>query len=192
VTFPSPAELAANGFTTASILLAGRHNIHTWWTGIAGCLLFGWVFFRTQLYADATLQLFFIATSAAGWRSWRRARQEHRPITRSDRRALLAMGAAGAATAAGYGALLHHFTDAYAPAPDSVVLAFSVLGQLLLMARRLETWWCWLLVDTIAVPLFLSRGLALTGVLYAGYWVNAVVSLRHWRRLAAAEGGGGR
>ena len=31
-------ELLANAVTTASIVLAGRNSIHTWWTGIIGCL----------------------------------------------------------------------------------------------------------------------------------------------------------
>ncbi|MES2570562.1 MAG: nicotinamide riboside transporter PnuC, partial [Verrucomicrobiota bacterium] len=38
-------EIAANFFNAVSILLAGRNSVHTWWTGIIGCLLFGWVFF---------------------------------------------------------------------------------------------------------------------------------------------------
>ena len=84
----------------------------------------------------------------------------------------------------GYGWLLWRFTDAYAPFIDSIILAFSVLGQLLLMDRRVESWWCWLLVNTIAVPLYASRGLNVTAVLYAAFWINAVVSLRHWQRLA--------
>jgi nicotinamide mononucleotide transporter len=91
---------------------------------------------------------------------------------------------AGAAVAAGYGWLLHRFTDAYAPFLDSIVLAFSVLGQLLLIERRVESWWCWLLVNTVAVPLYAARGLYLTSVLYAAFWINAVVSLRRWHRLA--------
>jgi nicotinamide mononucleotide transporter len=80
--------------------------------------------------------------------------------------------------------MLRLFTDAYAPFLDSIVLAFSVLGQLLMMERRVENWWAWLLVNTIAVPLYASRGLLVTSVLYAAFWVNAVVSLRRWQRLA--------
>jgi len=38
------------------------------------------------------------------------------------------------------------------------------------------------LVDTIAVPLYLSRGLHVTAVLYAAFWLNAVVALVRWRR----------
>ena len=61
-----------------------------------------------------------------------------------------------------------------------------MLGQLLLMARRYETWWCWLMVNTVAVPLFLSRGLTVTAVLYAAFWINAVVALVRWRRWIVA------
>ncbi len=81
-----------------------------------------------------------------------------------------------------YGALLHHFTDAYAPLVDSLVLTFSVLAQLLLMRRRLENWYAWLLVNTLAVPLFASRELYLTAGLYTLFWCNAWYGLYRWRR----------
>ena len=179
-------ELAANGMNALSIVLAGRNSIHTWWTGILGCLLFGALFFGAQLYADTTLQVFFVMTSAIGWSRWRGGRERPElPITTTSARSLGAMALCALAVALGYAWLLHRFTDAYAPLADSVVLAFSVLGQLLLMGRRLESWWCWLLVNSVAVPLFASRGLYLTAALYAGFWVNALISLRHWRRLSS-------
>jgi nicotinamide mononucleotide transporter len=184
MTMTSPLEIAANACNAGSILLAGRRSIHTWWLGIVGCLLFTRVFVGARLYADATLQLFFVATSALGWWRWQRPLPE-RPIQRSDRRLLAALLAGGVAVALGYGWLLHRFTDAYAPVLDSMVLVGSALGQFLLVARRLETWWCWLAVNTISVPLLAVRGLYLTAALYVLFWINAVVSLRHWRRLAA-------
>jgi nicotinamide mononucleotide transporter len=98
---------------------------------------------------------------------------------------ILASLAGGIAVTGAYGLLLHRFTDAYAPFVDSLVLAFSVLGQLLLIDRRVESWWCWVLVNTVAVPLYLSRGLYLTAALYVGFWVNAIIALRRWNRLAA-------
>jgi nicotinamide mononucleotide transporter len=41
----SALEIAANVTVAASILLAGRNSVHTWWTGIIGCSLFGLVFY---------------------------------------------------------------------------------------------------------------------------------------------------
>ena len=181
-------EIAANAFVAAAIFLAGRNNIHTWWTGIVGCALFAWVFYDAKLYADVTLQAFFVLTSIYGWWKWLHGNQGGElPVRFSAPGLLIGSGAAAAGVALGYGWLLLRFTDAYAPFLDSIVLAFSVLGQLLMMERRVENWWSWLLVNTIAVPLYASRGLYVTAVLYTAFWINALVSLRKWRSLARRQ-----
>lgn len=177
-------EVAANAVTAVAIVLAGRNSVHNWSTGIVGAALFGALFWQAKLYADAALQIFFILTSIWGWRHWLRG-ERGRPVAVTRAPPALLAGALGAAVAvtAGYGAMLHKFTDAVAPFTDSAVLALSVVAQLLLMQRKLETWWFWLAVNTVAVPLFASRGLYLTAALYAGYWVNAIYASYRWRRL---------
>ena len=180
-------EIVANGLATASIVLAARNNIHSWWTSIAGCTLFGVVFFGARLYADATLQLFFVGASIVGWWLWLHG-DAGAPIAirRAPLRLLAAMAAASLVVGIGYGLLLHHFTDAYAPFIDSAVLVLSVSAQLLLMWRMIENWIVWLVVNSIAVPLYAVRGLELTSALYVFYWFNAFyggwVWYRTWRR----------
>lgn len=179
-------EIAANGVTTVSILLAGRNSIHTWWTGIVGCVLFGFTFFASALYADVALQAFFVVTSVVGWRQWLRGKHGAAlAVSHAGPRQLAMAAAIALAATFCYGALLRRFTDAYAPFVDSAVLAFSVVAQIFLMRRQIETWPAWLLVNSIAVPLFASRGLYLTAALYAAYWVNAWVAWRRWRQLSA-------
>ena len=181
----TPLELCANLVTAAAILLAARNSVHTWWTGIVGSVLFALLFHRSQLYADVALQGFFVATGALGWWQWLRGDGgAPLPVTRAPARMFAWVLPMALACAAGYGGMLHAWTDAYAPFADAAVLVLSVVAQLLLMRRRLQSWWFWLAVNTIAVPLYASRGLHLTALLYAGYWVNALVALRHWRRLA--------
>lgn len=185
----TPLEIAANAIMAVSIVLAGRNNVHSWWLGIIGCALFAVLFYDVRLYADVALQVFFILTCITGWVQWLRgAGGKPLPITSASVRSLLAMAAAGIAATVAYGLMLRQFTDAYAPFIDSAVLAFSVIAQFLLMARRIETWPVWLLVNTISVPLYASRGLHLTAALYAAYWVNAVVSWWWWRRQMRAAG----
>ncbi|MCA6061667.1 nicotinamide mononucleotide transporter [Thalassolituus sp. ST750PaO-4] len=184
----SALEIACNLITTISILLAGRNSVHTWWTGIIGCVLFGLLFFQAQLYADVTLQIFFVATSAYGWMHWRRGNNgQARPVTRAGLRHVALIAPLGLLVASLYALILHRFTDAYAPLLDSLVLTFSVIAQWLLMQRRLEAWWFWLLVNTIAVPLFASRELYLTSFLYACYWVNAIIAFFYWRSLLTKD-----
>jgi nicotinamide mononucleotide transporter len=177
-------ELLANALTALSILLAARNSAHTWWTGIIGCLLFAVTFFRASLYADVALQAFFIVTSATGWWYWLRGRAgEAVPVTRTTRRELGAAILLAGLVTAGYGAMLARFTDAYAPFVDSAILALSVMAQVFLLRRRVENWPVWLVVNTIAVPLYASRGLHLTAVLYAAYWINAWFGWWRWHRL---------
>lgn len=176
-------EIAANLAATVSILLASRNSVHTWWIGIVGCVLFAWLFFDAKLYADVTLQIVFIATSLVGWWFWSRGPEGAAPPIRRAPSVLLgAMAIASMAVTAGYGAVLHGFTDAYAPFVDSAVLVLSLIAQFLLVRRLIETWAVWLLVDTVAVPLYLSRGLHLTAALYALYWLNTFYGAWRWRR----------
>jgi nicotinamide mononucleotide transporter len=184
----SGIEIAANAFNAASIFLAGRNSVHMWWTTIVNCLLFGYVFYHARLYADVTLQGFFVATAVFGWWRWLHGTGGGElPVRHSPRPLIVWSLVAGVVVTVGYGWLLYAFTDAYAPFLDSMILAFSVVGQLLLIDRRVETWWFWLLVNTVAVPLYAARGLYLTAVLYSAFWVNAIVALRRWRTLAVVS-----
>lgn len=180
----TPGEIIANALNLVCILLAGRNSVHTWWTGILGCLAFGWVFCEAKLYADVTLQLFFIATGILGWWNWMHGMDgSEKHIRKTDARWLASCAVMAVLAAAGYGWVLHRFTDAWAPFLDSLVLVFSVMAQLLLMGRRVENWPCWLLVNTLSVPLYYSRELYLTAGLYVLFWVNALWSWRHWHEL---------
>jgi nicotinamide mononucleotide transporter len=172
-------EWTANAFYLVSVILAARNSIHTWWTGIIGTVLFGILFFMVKLYADVTLMFFYIATSIYGWCYWAQGKTLS-PIQQTPIAKLGMFTAFALLTTVAYGLLLHSFTDAYAPFIDSAVLTFSVLAQLLLMKRRLETWVFWIIVDTLAVPLYFSRDLYLTALLYLGFWVNAWYGLYLW------------
>lgn len=183
----APLEIAANVVMTVSIVLAGRNNVHSWWLGVVGCAMFAALFYSVKLYADVALQLFFIVTCFIGWLRWLRgAAGGALPISRARPAALGWMVGVGIAATAAYGLMLQAYTNAYAPFIDSAVLMFSIVAQLLLMGRRLDTWPFWLLVNTISVPLYASRGLHLTALLYAAYWLNALVSWVFWQRQMAA------
>ena len=181
---PPWLEIIANAINLTAIFRATHNSIHTWWTGILGCALFGWLFFTSQLYADVTLQMFFIITSALGWWHWLHDHgiRAARPITRTAPAELGIILALAALSALGYGWILHSFTDAYAPFIDSAVLALSVAAQFLLMRRKLETWVFWFAVNSLAVPLFASRELWITAFFYTLFWINAPIGFFRWQR----------
>jgi nicotinamide mononucleotide transporter len=184
-------EWSANIMTAVCIFLAGRNSIHTWWTGIIGCILFGLLFFDAKLYADATLQVFFVATGIIGWVGWMKRKNGEEvvelPVTFAAQKTMIRMFQIALVVAAGYGWLLYSFTDAFAPWIDSLVLTLSVVGQLLLMRRNVQTWPVWVVVNILSVPLYFSRELYLSAGLYTLFLLNAIWSWKTWYELENAQ-----
>ena len=177
-------EWSATATTATSVWLAARQHIATWPTGIIGCVLYGMLFFQTQLYAETTLQVFFFFFILWGWRHLHKRRNCDQFTVRDPLSSAMVMSliaGAGLVTFA-YGTLLKAWTDAYAPFWDSAVLTISVVAQLLLMQARRETWPCWILVNSISVPLYLSRDLDVTATLYTLFWFNAWHGWWVWSR----------
>jgi len=182
-------EIAANAVTAASILLATRNSIHTWWTGIIGSLLFLALFYLNQLYADSMLQIFFVATSLMGWWQWKhfRGKKVDRPISKTDGSTAIIISCLAIVATMGYGWLLKTFTNDFMPYVDAAVMALSIIAQCLLMQRKLESWWVWVVVNTISIPLYASRGMYVTAALYAAYWINAWIGAASWKNIARSQ-----
>ena len=82
---------------------------------------------------------------------------------------------------------MHALTDAAAPFADGAILVMSVAAQWLMARRRVESWWLWVAVDLVAVPLYMSRGLYVTGGVYFILLIIAVQGWLEWRNAAGAR-----
>lgn len=186
----SALEWAANITTAICIFLAGRNNVHTWWTGMVACVLFGVLFYDFQLYADSMLQVFFVATSVVGWYGWASKGKEISTPNVTFGPGGLAIAYITATTIAAYciyTLLLVNFTNAYAPALDSAILVLSIVAQLFMMRRYVLSWPLWVVVNTIAVPLFFSRELYVTSFMYSLYWFHAFYGWYNWNKLSKEQ-----
>lgn len=188
------------GFATgaACVTLAWLRSMWNFPVGIANTALFLWLFADAGLYADAGLQVVFMALGVSGWIAWFRARRSEaaQQLDRDDDfvvstplRAipLLVLGAVAGTALLTW--LLTQHTDSTAQLPDAATTTVSLLAQLMLNRRWLESWFVWIGVDIAYVWLYSSRGLHITAVLYAGFIGLCVAGWLSWRRLprAAAE-----
>jgi nicotinamide mononucleotide transporter len=81
---------------------------------------------------------------------------------------------------AGWTLWLARHTDSPVPFWDASVLVLS-LGATWAQAKKLlESWGLWIVVDAISVPLYLSRELVPTALLYGIFGVMCVVGLHGW------------
>jgi nicotinamide mononucleotide transporter len=186
----SPEEAVAVAVSLLAVWLTTRGSLWNYPFSFASVALYGHIFFDVKLYADMALQGVFALTLAYGLGEWLRFRVADGTVrvTRAPRAELVWSLVAGAAAALALGAFLYSRTDAALPWVDAALTAASLVGSWWAARRRIESWWLWIVVDTLYVALFLYKGLTLTAGLYALFVVLAVAGLRRWR-LAYLEQG---
>ena len=172
----------------ACVWLTWRMHVANWPVGLVSVAIFAVLFVHARLYADALLQGVFFALGVYGWWSWRRARTSAGlTVLRAGWRGMALLAAAGLAGMWLASRLLIAWTDSPAPVPDAAILSLSLVATWTQARRQIESWWFWIAVDLISVPLYWSRGLPLTAFLYAVFLVICVAGLASWRRRLAHQ-----
>ena len=170
------------GFITgiACVALAVAQRIETFPVGIANNVFFVVLFIDARLYADAGLQIVYIGLGVLGWWLWATRVRSPLAVTRAGPRLLVTTAlAVGVATLI----LIPILRAAHGAAPgwDAATTSMSLGAQLLLNLKRLETWYVWIAVDVIYVPLYFSRDLNLTALVYIVFLALCVQGWRQWR-----------
>ena len=179
-------EVAAFGVSLWMVGCEMRVHPLAWPLAMLSSLMYALLFADSKLYAEASLQVFFVAMSLWGWWQWLRGRGAdggalvvHALPRRTAAVALLLTLLAWPLLAW----LLIRYTDSTVPWLDSLPTVGSILGTWLLGRKFIESWWTWLAVNTFSVALFGYKQLWLTVILYALFTVLSWAGLRSWRRL---------
>lgn len=179
------------GFVTGlwCVALVATRNVLNFPIGIANCALLLLLFAEARLFADAGLQLVFIALGVQGWWLWLRnrgSRHEAVAVTSAGRAELYRVLALCLILAAALYLLLT-WARGSVPVLDALIAALSLAAQWLLNRRKLEHWYFWITVDLISIPVYVYKDLYLVALLYAVYLGLCIGGLRTWRR-ALADG----
>jgi nicotinamide mononucleotide transporter len=161
-----------------SVWLLARNRPLGWWIGLIGVSLYAVIFFQVQLYAEVGIQAFYFVTSLQAIWLWLRGGNDRRerPVGRVPWRWLLITGLLGVAALIGLRELLIALRGA-APFWDALTTVLSLIAHLYLMGRFVESWYLWIAVDIVYVPLYASRGLYVTSALYLVFLAMAVAGL---------------
>ncbi len=180
----SPLEISAAVFGAVSVYLSTKENIWSWPTAIINVGLYTIVFHQSRLYADMGLQVVYFTLSIYGWYNWLHGGEQHTVlhVSRATPRTLAVLALLIVAFATALGTTLYTRTNAALPFLDSALVATSLAAQWLMTRKVLENWLLWVAVDVVYVPMFISRGLLATAVLYAVFLVLAMLGYISWRR----------
>ena len=180
----APLEAIAAITSAWSVWLLGKNLVIGWWVGLVGVVAYTIVFFQVQLYGEVAIQLFYLFTSLQAIYIWRRGGQNQRekPIERISRKKAIATLFLATLLVLALQAILTKIGGA-APFWDATTTILSLTAHLYLMQRYLESWYIWIIVDTIYVPLYAGRGLYLTSSLYAVFLLMAAIGLYNFRNI---------
>lgn len=179
-------EVAGAALGLAYIIFSVRQNILTWPAGILSSLLYIFIFLDARFYANMGLQFYYTGMSIYGWYFWLKGRKEDPsgklPVTRLT----LQQGALAGLTALPlFGIiyfLLNSFTDSPAPFMDSFIATMGMIGTWMLARKILFNWIVWIISDTCAVTLYVTREMWPTAMLYVVYLGMAFYGYISWKQ----------
>ncbi len=179
------AEIIGDATGATCVWLVARQNIWNWFIGILNNVFFFLIFWWTKLYGDAVLQIVFAALAVYGWIVWARGgerREAKLPVRRTTLGEWKGLGLVTAGATLLASLWLARATDSPYPLWDSSVLTLSLAATYGQAKKLLESWWLWIGVDVLSIPLYIARGLYPTAALYAVFLGLCILGLRTWQR----------
>jgi len=177
-------ELAAVVLAVAYLLLAVRQNRWCWVAAFISTAIFTVLFWNVQLLMQSLLNGYYMIMAVYGWWHWQHGQGEDGtlPITRwpLERHALTVGLIAACAAVSGY--LLSNHSEAAWPYLDSLVTWGAVITTFMVARKVLENWAYWMIINSLAVFLFIDRGMTLTAMLHIAYLIISVFGWMSWHR----------
>ena len=192
-----------------------RADIRLWVVGLIMPIVHGVLYYRSGLYADCSMQVYYVLAGLYGWFVWHRACRPQKPQSVQDSTVQPANAETSAAPQhstekaavriahtplrivpalvvvygmvhAGIYGLLVTWTNSTVPFWDSFTTALSVVAMWMLSRKYTEQWLVWLVVDLTTVGLYIYKEIPFTAGLYLLYSVLAVAGYLRWRRRIVA------
>jgi nicotinamide mononucleotide transporter len=182
----SALEAAGVLFGVAYLVLAVRENLWCWPAAFISSALTVVVMAHARLYAQAALNVFYVAMAVYGWYQWRYGRRGAATAALAigiwpPRAHAFAIGGTLVVSAVA-GWLLSRHTTAVFPYLDSFVTVASVVTTYMVTRKILENWHYWFVIDSLSLYLSWQRDLYFYVGLFALYLVLVVIGFVRWRR----------
>lgn len=186
---PGWVEFTGTAASLWSVWITQRRNVLALPAGLISVVFMGWFFHDIGLVGQTWLHWgYYIPIQLWGWVHWTRGGTDRSEltVTRLSTAGRAAILGALVATTLVLGRLLDAgWADAMYTYWDASIVAASVLAQLLLSTKKVESWWLWIgPINVSAILLYLRTGAYMFAALYCVFLVMAFVGLARWRSAA--------
>lgn len=185
-------EIIAVIFGLLSVWYAKKANILVYPTGIISVVIYVYICYIYQLYADMGINFFYFVMSVYGWYMWTRKDENKKviPIKWNTRKQQwMGVGATFIFFWAILGLIFLFKSDdlqyiqSFVPYIDSFTTAIFLVGMLFMALKRIENWIYWIIADIISVPLYFYKGLVFTSLQYLVFLGLAIAGYVAWKEI---------
>ncbi|MEO1575566.1 MAG: nicotinamide riboside transporter PnuC [Pseudomonadota bacterium] len=186
-------ELIATLLLIVNVYLLGRQRLSNFIFGLAGVVLFGFLFKASRLYSDMLLQwVFYAPLQVVGFVMWKYGRTlgsdqpaqslDSMRVVWLERRYWAVVIAVVLVMTLTLGFAMATWTDASYPYPDALTTSLSVVASILMLKKIIENWILWIVMNMIAIPIYWLKDLYVTAGLYVVFLMLATFGFVQWVR----------
>ena len=195
-------------FNLTCVYLVGRNNIANYPIGLVGITAYMFMCFSLGFYSEFFLQIYLFIASLIGWYMWRnRGSHTLQPrVMPKISYLLIVLVWAGSTIILGSNidkffmefvnfiepllTLINSGTPVeyvHSPASypyyDALTTTGQILAMILMVRKYVESWVLWIIVNAISVPLFIMKGGYGIAIMFAIFFILAVMGLIKWINL---------
>jgi len=172
-----------------------RQKIWLWHWGILTSAFYIFVFFKQRLYADMSLQTYYLLVSFYGWYNWKFGYRKNDstqnggiPVATTTLSLGLILFAVTAVIYIVYIYLLTTIPEKIGipksdiPYLDAFITASSIIATWMLARKLIEQWIIWVLVDAISVGMYIYKSMYPTVILFVVYTILAFIGYLKWKK----------
>ena len=180
-----------------AVWLSARENVWSWIIGLVNVVLAFVLFYQIQLYPDMFLQVFFLITNLIGWWQWKypqaaeaNLKNELR-ISKLSVQQWLFLGVGGLICTVLLGTFAKNLHGLFPtlfsqpsafPYMDSFTTVMSIVATFMLIRKKIEAWYVWLLIDAISTYMYSLKDVKLYALLYFVFCFIAAFGAYNWTK----------
>ncbi|WNO10171.1 nicotinamide riboside transporter PnuC [Teredinibacter sp. KSP-S5-2] len=189
----SGPEIVAVMLSIAYLVLVMKENMWCWPAAFLSTAIFTWLFFSVNLLMESVLNVYYMVMAVYGWWAWKNADDDpdkitsHKPILKwhKKKHTLVILSVIVASAINGY--FLSKHTNAAWPYLDSFTTWGAVITTYMVARKVFENWYYWLVIDGVALFLYIERGLYYIALLDMIYLVLVVIGIVQWKKKLANQ-----
>lgn len=182
-----------------SVWLTARNKVLSWPVGIVAVTLFFFLFYEIRLYSDMVEQVWYVVTGFWGWWVWTHPKNPQEADANRELKISYAslkenlwsavIIALGTLAMGAFMARINLLLPSLFPQPadypylDAFTTVMSFVATVLMIRKRMESWYLWILVDVIGIWLYYVKDIHLVALEYVVFLTLAVAGLVKWLAL---------